>query len=95
MKKDWDTVFPYNIGKIPFYYTDLDNPHNPEGIPDFLDFNIDFDRITGTLIQKYDDNIQSLLNKAYSNGSQITGYMDDYELGEKYTKDFFEFYHKK
>lgn len=91
MKKDWDTVFPYNIGKIPFYYTDLDNPHNPEGIPDFLDFNIDFDRITGTLTQKYDDNIQSLLNKAYSNGSQITGYMDDYEFGEKYTKDFLDF----
>lgn len=83
--------FPYYVGEIPFYYTNLDVPHNILGIPDKLSFTLDYDHSTGTLIQSRDEKNLKILNKAYNYGSQITGYMDDYELGEKYAKDFFEF----
>lgn len=83
--------FPYYIGRLPFYYTNLDSPNNPEGVPDTLEFNLDCNIKTGTLIQKYDKKTDDFLNKAYSYGSQITGYMDSYELGAKYAQDFLSF----
>lgn len=86
-----DNAFPYFIGKIPFYYTSLSTLHNTSELVDALNFEIDYNQFTGAIIQKYDEQTQCLLNKAYNYGSQITGYMDDYELGNEYAKDFLEF----
>lgn len=83
--------FPYYIGRLPFYYTNLDSPNNPEGLPNTLHFNLEYNPKTGALMQKHDKEIEMFLNKAYDYGSQITGYMDSYELGAKYAQDFLSF----
>lgn len=82
--------FPYFVGKLPFYYKILNSPNNGN-FPNFVDFTVGIDTETGVIIQKYDKEIDEMLNKAYGLGSQIIGYMDEYDLGIKYTQDFLNF----
>lgn len=83
--------FPYYIGKIPFVYTTNETPNNANGIPNFHDFSIDFNPETGVMTQVENELTGKYLNSAYIEGSQITGYMDDYDLGKMYSKDFLDF----
>lgn len=80
---------------MPFFYTSLYSPNNPEELPNTLQFSLDYNSKIGLLMQKYDEEVEKLLNKAYNYGSQVTRYMDDYELGQKYAVDFLDFITKK
>ncbi len=90
MKHQIDIKFPYFVGKIPFYHQILNMPYN-NNFPDFVDFTLDINNQTGLLVQKYDIEIEDMLKNAYVQGSQIIGYMDEYDLGVKYTQDFLNF----
>lgn len=89
------SLFPYTVGDIPFFYSNLDSPSNGDGLPDVFPFVLDIDGDTGTVIQKYDVKIEQMLSSAYRKGSVINGCMDDTGIGRKYAQGFLQFIQKE
>ncbi|GAB6107659.1 class I SAM-dependent methyltransferase [Fusibacter bizertensis] len=83
--------FPYSIGMIPFVYGVNESIDNHGDIPNFLNFTLDVDSETGLMIQQKSLEVENYLTKAYKLGRKITGYMDEYDLGKSYSKDFIDF----
>ena len=90
MKKDCNHDGNYHIGYIPFYYTALSTPHNPEELPDKLEFELTQDS-NGIIRQAPSEKVEKYLTLAYQKGSQISGLMDDTGIGKLYADDFLSF----
>lgn len=80
----------YDIGEIPFYYTILSTPFNPEDLPDKLSFTLMQDK-NGIIVQQPSAKECAYLDLAYQKGSQISGLMDDKGIGKSYADDFIKF----
>jgi len=83
--------FDWKVGELPFYYKPLSRPTNGKNIPDFLPFRLYIDRNTGTLMQREPPGFSDLLKKIYSEGSIISGMMDNEGIGKEYAEDFIEY----
>ena len=78
----------WEIPRLPFIFKPLDRPHNPPGVPDTLPFHLGLDPTTGRLIQRSTPELERILTRAYSDGSLITGLMDEEGIGREYAEDF-------
>lgn len=78
----------FQIGSIPFYFSCLDSPHNPDGLPDVFDFSIREE--DGVIKQTPNDRLRELLSIAYKKGSQILEMNDD-GIGKYYADDFLKY----
>lgn len=83
----------YNIGELPFYYTALLEPSNPEDLPNKLMFALAQDD-NGIIRQMPSENEENFLNIAYQKGSQISGLMDEHGIGRLYADDFIKYISK-
>jgi SAM-dependent methyltransferase len=78
----------WEIRSLPFLYRPLCTPHNPAGVPDALPFHLGVDTATGRLMQLPVPHLDEILSTAYSDGSMITGMMDEEGIGRQYAEDF-------
>lgn len=81
----------WTLENLPFYYTPLSQPTNGGDIPDTLPIKLYIDRRTGTLMQRGNPTLRYVLNKAYLQGSLLSGVMDSLGIGRAYTEDFLTF----
>jgi SAM-dependent methyltransferase len=81
-------IFKWYIDKIPFTYKMLTSPNNSVGIPNYLPITIGGDPNSGRLMQIPDKNITKILRKAYLEGSEISGMMEEDGIGKEYADDF-------
>lgn len=81
----------WEIPALPFIFRPLDSPHNPDGIPDTLPFHLGVDPVSGRLIQVPSAQLGEILDRAYSEGSMITGLIDEDGIGLEYAEDFLGF----
>lgn len=85
---------PFCIEKLPFYYQILKQPYNMPGIPDFEKMTLNFNHDTGVLYQEVGEGELELLEKAYENGSNISGLMEESGIGKEYADDFIKYLKK-
>lgn len=85
---------PFCIEKLPFYYQILKQPYNMPGIPDFEKMTLNFNHDTGVLYQEVEEGELELLEKAYENGSNISGLMEESGIGKEYADDFIKYLKK-
>ena len=78
----------WDIESLPFLFRPLASPHNPDGIPDFLPFRLGVDERSGRLLQLPTARLEEILARAYSDGTMITGMMDEHGIGRQYAEDF-------
>jgi SAM-dependent methyltransferase len=81
----------WNLGQLPFLWTPLRSPANPDGLPDKLPFTLGMNSLTGRLVQEPNRDVSVALAHAYSLGSMITGQMAPTGIGRQYTDDFLAF----
>jgi hypothetical protein len=78
----------WEIESLPFLFRPLASPHNPDGIPDSLPFRLGVDEGSGRLLQLPTPRLEEILARAYSDGTMITGMMDEHGIGRQYAEDF-------
>lgn len=76
----------FSIGNLPFIYSPLHTPNNPEGIPNCLPFSVE--SRNGVISQAQSRTVEEALEKAYLMGSMISGQMDDFGNGKEYADEF-------
>jgi len=81
----------WEVGKLPFYYKPLPDMNNPNGLPNLLHFQLIIDKENGLISRNPDSDAIDLLERAYNDGSQITGMMDDEGIGREYAEDFLSY----
>ncbi len=87
-----DMSFPWNVGELPFVFRYGETPTNATcGLPDRLSFVLDADRETGLIKQTFSKDIGDALERAYQQGSILTGAMDASGIGQSYALDFFAY----
>lgn len=84
------TTCLYNFKELPFYFTTSPVPSN-RNLPNVLPFSIGFDERTGRIVQCPNRLVTETLEKAYKEGSLVTGYMDEDGIGRNYADDFLDF----
>lgn len=78
----------WEIPSLPFIFRPLATPHNPPGIPDAQPFHLGVHPGSGRLAQLPTPQLEMILGRAYTDGSMITGMMDEEGIGREYTEDF-------
>jgi SAM-dependent methyltransferase len=81
----------WDIPQLPFIFRPLPEPHNPVGIPDLLPFRLGVDPPTGRLVQLPTTELDGILGRAYTDGTMITGLIDEEGIGREYAEDFLRF----
>jgi SAM-dependent methyltransferase len=84
MQEIWD------IPSLPFIFRPLGTPHNPDGVPDSMPFRLGVDPTTGRLVQLPTEQLDTVLDRAYSEGSMVTGLIDEAGIGLQYAEDFLD-----
>jgi SAM-dependent methyltransferase len=84
MREIWD------IPSLPFIFRPLGTPHNPAGVPDSMRFRLGVDPVTGRLVQLATEQLGTVLDRAYSEGSMVTGLIDEDGIGLQYAEDFLD-----
>jgi hypothetical protein len=84
------TTCLYNFKELPFYFTTSPVPSN-RNLPNALPFSIGYDERTGRIVQCPNRLVSETLEKAYKEGSLVTGYMDEDGIGRNYADDFLDF----
>ncbi|MGV8059402.1 MAG: class I SAM-dependent methyltransferase [Smithellaceae bacterium] len=80
----------YHFKELPFCFTTNYSPNNGN-LPNVLPFSIGVDEKTGRIVQCPDILVSENLEKAYKEGSLVTGYMDEDGIGRNYADDFLDF----
>jgi len=80
--------FRWSLPSLPFIYRPLETPDNPAGLPNFLPLTISVDSGTGLLRQVADPAVSASLERAYAEGSEIPGLMEEQGIGREYADDF-------
>jgi SAM-dependent methyltransferase len=80
----------WDIPSLPFIFRPLDTPHNPEGVPDTMPFRLGVDPVTGRLVQLPTEQLGTILDRAYSEGSMVTGLIDEDGIGLQYAEDYLD-----
>ena len=80
----------YHFKELPFCFTTSSSPNNGN-LPNALPFSIGLDERTGRIVQCPDMLVSENLEKAYKEGSLVTGYMDEDGIGRNYADDFLDF----
>ena len=78
----------WEIRSLPFIFKPLKTPHNPTGVPDALPFHLRLESGTGRLVQSSTARLELILSRAYTDGSMITGMMEETGIGRQYAEDF-------
>jgi SAM-dependent methyltransferase len=78
----------WEIPSLPFIFRALEMPHNPPGIPDAMPFHLGIHQASGRFAQLPTPRLDSILARAYADGSMITGVMQEEGIGRQYTEDF-------
>ena len=91
IKKQGNIEVLWDVGKLPFYYKPLLDMNNPNGLPNLLHFQLVLDKDNGLISRSSDSIDMELLERAYNDGSQITGMMDDEGIGREYAEDFLNY----
>jgi 2-polyprenyl-3-methyl-5-hydroxy-6-metoxy-1,4-benzoquinol methylase len=81
----------WEIPALPFIFRPLDSPHNPGDIPDTMPFHLGVEGQTGRLSQLPTIRLGKILERAYSEGSMITGLIDGEGIGLQYAEDFLSY----
>ena len=76
---------------LPFIMGAFNQPSNPNGIPDTLDFDLGISLKTGVLTQQINTRTKQLVEKAYTYGSLLGTAMDESVLGASYAEDFLKY----
>ena len=84
----------WKIEALPFVWGALSEPHNLNGLPDFLPFNLAIDERTGLLIQQAQEEVEKSLSIAYELGSVLGSNVDENGQGRLYADDFLAFIEK-
>lgn len=84
------TTCLYHFKELPFYFTTSSAP-NKGILPTALPFTVGLDERTGRIVQCPDILVSDTLEKAYNEGSLVTGYMDENGIGRDYAADFLDF----
>lgn len=77
------------VGRIPFYFTPIITPNNPNSLPNVLDMTLEVK--DGVISQEKSAGKELILNRAYEFGSSISGLMDDFGIGKAYADEFFHY----
>jgi SAM-dependent methyltransferase len=81
----------WSIPELPFIYRPLPTPANPPGLPNSLPFRLGVDEVTGRLVQLPSDELADVLDRAYADGTMITGFIDESGIGREYAEDFLDY----
>jgi SAM-dependent methyltransferase len=81
----------WRIDSLPFVFRPLTTPSNPDGIPDSMPFLLGLDPRSGRLLQIPTPELERILDRAYSDGTLITGLMAAEGNGRLYADDFLAF----
>ena len=81
----------WKIDALPFIWSALGEPHNGDGLSDFLPFKLTFDEQTGLLIQQPQEEVEKSLSIAYELGSVLGSNVDEDGQGRLYAEDFLAF----
>lgn len=79
------------ISDMPFMIGHQPQSRNPDGLPDRLPFELEFDLNEGLLVQAPNVEVEENLARCYAKGSLLGTAMDDTEFGRRYALDFFNF----
>jgi SAM-dependent methyltransferase len=83
--------FKWDVGELPFIWTQFDNPEGDRDIPGRLPFKLELDLSTGVLKQFPDELTSSSLESAYEKGSVVAGVVDENIASKPYVDDFINF----
>ncbi|MBN3038365.1 MAG: class I SAM-dependent methyltransferase [Candidatus Omnitrophica bacterium] len=75
---------------LPFYWHPLEDASDNR-FPEFLPFELFYDKDSGLLRQRPDEKVTEIINSAYSHGSEIVGLLDEKGIGNDYARDFLKF----
>ena len=79
------------IDNLPFHIGYLEEPVNPSGLPDTLDFHYSLDKESGLVKQELDQSTLEALSLVYSLGLEIGTPLSMDELGAPYLLDYANF----
>ncbi len=82
----------WTVGNLPFVFRYGETSSNNDfGLPDLLTFSLEVDAETGVVRQTFDEQVKSILEKAYEHGSILSGAMDGSGIGQVYAQDFLQY----
>lgn len=81
----------WKIESLPFVFGVVPLPHNGNGLPDALPFELSIDPRTGLLIQVPKPEIKKALENAYKSGSVMCSNFGEVGIGRSYADDFLHF----